>query len=287
MDETLTFFRQGCGCNKCMGTCADILEFITPFAESSARVIWCLGSPLAFPLIFCFDADPHTLESSGWNVTMIQASLRAPLICCANTMCMPCGQFYIRKYTILNGDMTRYKLWQGRHDGPHLLANYCKGAPCTIEAGTHGEQNCPNAFLCAEVTCLGCGMCSPCCAFDVNRAIMKEERSLGTDPVEARFDKCQGFFGQIMGCAACTACYLRCGACCLSCIATESQAAQDLSVEARRLSSACARLSHICFKGLISVRIMAIGCMSSQMVHEHRVNPDILSAPKHQTILRD
>mmetsp|Transcript_7334 Transcript_7334/g.9103 ORF Transcript_7334/g.9103 Transcript_7334/m.9103 type:complete len:219 (-) Transcript_7334:1547-2203(-) len=215
---------------------------------------------------------------------MMQAPLKAPLVCCTNSLCMPCGQFYMRKYVILNGDMSKYKLWQGRHDGPRFLAKYCQGAPCTIEAGTHGEQNCPNAFLCAEVTCLGCGLCSPCCAFDVNRDIMKEEHSLGTDPVEARFEKCQGFFGELMSCAACSACFLRCFACTLGNIAVDSIGAQELSGEAHRLSTACARLSRICFHGMVSVKILAIGCMSSQMVHEHRVH--LSSAPTGATMQR-
>lgn len=49
----MEFCQEGCGCNTCMGQCADILELITPVAETSAQVICCLGSPLAFPLIFC------------------------------------------------------------------------------------------------------------------------------------------------------------------------------------------------------------------------------------------
>uniref|UniRef100_A0A7S3V5Q2 Uncharacterized protein n=1 Tax=Chaetoceros debilis TaxID=122233 RepID=A0A7S3V5Q2_9STRA len=280
----MEFCQEGCGCNECMGRCADVLECITPIAESSAKLICCLGSPLAFPLIFCFDSDPHTHESSGWNITMMQTPSKASLACCLSTICVPCGQFYVRKYAVLNGDMSKYKLWQGKHDGPHCLANYCKGAPCTIESGSYGEQKCPNAFLCAEVTCLGCGLCSPCCAFDVSRDMMKEERGLGTDPVEARFDKCQGFFGELMGCAACAACQLRILSCCLGSIATESEGAQELSGEARRLSSACARLSQICFRGLISVKIIAMGCMSAQMVHEQKTVEHLV--PKYEVMQR-
>ena len=285
MEEAVDFCRGGCGCDGCMGTCADGLECITPAAEFSARVLCCLGSPVAFPIIsFCFSPDPHTLQSSGWDVGMLSAPSKTPFICCLNTICMPCGQFHMRKHVILKGDMSKYKLWQGRHDGDYCLASICKGAPCTIEAGTHGEQNCPNACLCAEVTCLGCGLCSACCAFDVNRDIMKEEYSLGVDPVEARFEKCQGFFGELMSCAACASCVLGCGACCIGNIATESEGAQELSGEARRLSVACARLSQICFRGLVSVQIMAIGCMSSQMVHQYRTVE--ASAPKSNEMQR-
>lgn len=279
MEEIGDFCQGGCACNTCMATCADGLECITPVAEQSARILCCLGSPLAFPIIFCFDPDPHTQESSGWNVGMMQAPSKAPVICCFNTLCMPCGQFHMRKYVILDGDMSKYKLWQGKHDGDHFLARFCKGAPFTIEAGTHGEQKCPHLCLCAEVSCLGCGLCSPCCAFYVNREIMMEQRSLDIDPVEARFDKCQGFFGELMACAACTSCCLNCFSCCLGNIATESAGAQELSEEARRLGNACGRLSRICFHGLVSVKIMAIGCMSSQMVHEYR-HTEAMSAPK-------
>ena len=77
--------------------------------------------------------------------------------------------------------MSKYKLWQGYHDGPQCMARRCPGAPITIEAGTYGEQNCPEAFLCLEVWCAA-GIWSMCCAFDVTRRMVREERGLGKDP---------------------------------------------------------------------------------------------------------
>jgi hypothetical protein len=81
--------------------------------EYIADLIWCFGSPLAFPLIFCFDeGDPTEPPGGGWEMAMIQTPCRKPIMCCAFTLLAPCGQFYIRR-RLLNGDMTKYKLWQG------------------------------------------------------------------------------------------------------------------------------------------------------------------------------
>lgn len=55
------WWKEGCGaCNQCFGVCADGLETVTPIVEQCGSIIWIMGSPLAFPLIFCFPAAPHT-----------------------------------------------------------------------------------------------------------------------------------------------------------------------------------------------------------------------------------
>lgn len=117
-------WKDGCGMNGCFGVCADGLEVVNPFCEQFSSAIWCLGSPLAFPIIFCFTSDPHTHESSGYEIGMLEAPCRRPLTCCLTTFCLPCGQWYARR-KVLGGDMTKYKLWQGYHDGPQvsLLSN--------------------------------------------------------------------------------------------------------------------------------------------------------------------
>lgn len=154
------FVQDGCGLDPCCGACAQCLETVTPAVEWFSDMIWIFGSPLAFPIIFCF--DPETNDSGGWQISMLQSPTRRPLECCLSTLCCPCAQWYLR-YKALGGDMTKYKLWQGRHDGPQCCARRCEGAPITIQSGTYGEQNCPHAFLCLEVTCLA-GMWSICCA---------------------------------------------------------------------------------------------------------------------------
>lgn len=106
-------WQEGCGLNGCFGACADGLEVINPIMEYIADLIWCLGSPLAFPLIYCFDKGPDTEPpDGGWQIPMIQAPLRLPIMCCAFTICAPCGQWYMRR-RLLDGDMSKYKLWQG------------------------------------------------------------------------------------------------------------------------------------------------------------------------------
>jgi len=240
------------------------LEAVTPIVEWFADVIWICGSPLAFPLIFCF--DPETNETGGWQISMMQAPTRRPMECCAAMTCCPCGQWYLRRKA-LGGDMTKYKLWQGQHDGPQCMARRCPGAPITIQSGTYGEQNCPEAFLCAEVTCLA-GFWSICCAFDVTRRMMKEERGLGSDPTEIRQEKCVAFFANLAHQCCMMACCLQVCGCCVGCLAQDSEGAQEFSGAAGRASRACFQIVNTCWRGIYSVKAIAIGCMSAQMIHE-------------------
>jgi hypothetical protein len=254
----------GCGLDGCFGGCADVLEAINPFMESIAAFIWCFGSPLAFPLIFCFSPAPHTNETSGYEISVLQAPLRRPISCCAGMT--PCGQWYLRR-TVLGGDMTRYKLWQGQHDGPQCCARRCPGSFITIESGTYGEQDCPNLFLCFEVHCLG-GIWSPCCAFDVSRRVLRNERGLNQDPTEERQQKCTSFFGNIMHTCfqAGFCCCLT--SCCVQLCAPDSEGAQECAGESGRASRACCSIAHTLWKGIMFTKVIAIGCMSAQMIHE-------------------
>lgn len=114
-------WKDGCGCNGAFGLVADGLECINPAMEYIADVIWCLGSPLAFPLVFCFDeGDPTEPPGGGWQTPMLWTPCKLPFKCCAYTLCAPCGQWQMRRQ-LLDGDMSKYKLWQGYHDGPHCM----------------------------------------------------------------------------------------------------------------------------------------------------------------------
>mmetsp|Transcript_26800 Transcript_26800/g.38019 ORF Transcript_26800/g.38019 Transcript_26800/m.38019 type:complete len:302 (-) Transcript_26800:192-1097(-) len=259
-------WTEGCGLNGIFGTCADGLEVVNPILESFAGAIWCLGSPLAFPFIFCFSPDPHTYESSGYEISALQVPVRRPISCCAYMICLPCGQWHLRRQ-VLGGDMTKYKLWQGYHDGPHCCARQCPSAPITIEAGTYGEQDCPDFFLCLEVWILG-GFWSSCCAFEVSRRVLREERGLNTDPTEARQDKCIGFFGNIMhhcfqaGMCCCLT------SCCVMICAPDSEEAQECGGEAGRAARSCCRIAHTIWRGIMFTRVITTGCFSAQMLHE-------------------
>ena len=275
-------WKEGCGLNGCFGGCADVLEATTPLCEGLANYIWCFASPLAFPCIFLFSADPHTHETSGYDKSMIGMPCTKPLLCCATTLCMPCGQWYARRQA-LGGDLSKYRLWQGQHDGPHCCARRCPGAPITIRSGTYGEQNCPACFLCLEVSCLAGGW-SVCCAYDVTRRLQRDERGLNLDPTEARQQECIQFFSRIMhhcfmlGCCVCVA------SCCVGLCAPDSEGAQECSGEARRASRACCRIAHIIWRGIIWTRAIGIGCGTAQIVHEASVpwdgNPKGKMAPK-------
>lgn len=278
-------WTNGCGLDGCFGLLADGLEAINPIMESAADGIWLCGSPLAFPLVFFFDSGPETVPpGGGWQVPMMRTPLKNPVKCCFYTVCCPCGQWHLRRQ-LLNGDMSQYKLWQGYHDGPHCCARRCPGAPITIRAGTYGEEKCPNAFLCAEVLCLA-GFWSVCCSFDVNRRMIKAERNLLDDPTEVRVRNCIGFFSELMSKCWCLGFCVSCCSCLVGCCAPDSSGAQELSGEGRRAGSACIRCARTCWRGIWSVKTVAIGCMSAQMDVEIRDGQPLLQKPEIQTMDR-
>jgi len=266
-------WKAGCGLSPLCGLCADGLELVNPCLGAVANAIWILGSPLAFPIIFCFSAFPHTDESSGYEISMLQACYKRPCACCWSTLCLPCGQWYARS-VVLGGDWSKYKLWQGYHDGPHCCARRCPSSPCiVIESGTYGEQNCPRTFLCLEVCCLG-GFYSVCCAFDVSRRYQRDEQGLLLDPTEARQQKCIRFFSKIMhrcfqlGCCVCVC------SCCVGLCAPDSNEAQDCASQGQRASRNCCRIASTIWKGITWVRVLAIGCMTAQILNEASVEWD-------------
>jgi hypothetical protein len=275
-----TCWTNGCGLDGAFGAIANGLEAINPCMEYIADCIWILGSPLAFPIVFLFPpaGDDATIPpGGGWSMSMLQTPLRRPLHCCLYTLCAPCGQWYARREA-LGRDMTKYKLWQGQHDGPQCLARRCPGAPITIQSGTYGEQDCPNAFLCLEVSILG-GFCSICCAHNVTRRLIKDERNLTNDPTEERVDKCVAFFSQLahnfMMCGIC----LCCASCLVGCCAPGSDGAQECSGEAGRAGRACRSCAMTCWRGIWSVQIIAIGCMATQQDYELHHAPPLAAKP--------
>jgi hypothetical protein len=271
-------WTEGCGCDGCFGCVADGLEAVNPAMEYVADLIWVCGSPLAFPLVFCFDSGPPTdPPGGGWQLPMIETPLRRPIQCCLFTTCCPCGQWYMR-YRLLGGDMTKYKLWQGYHDGPHCCARRCPGAPCTIASGTYGEEKCPHAFLGAEVCCLA-GAWSVCCSFDVNRRMIKTERNLGDDPTEVRVNKCIDFFSRLASQCFMLSCCVCVASCLVGCCAPGSEGAQDCSEQGQRAGGACRSCAMTCWRGIYSVKAIAMGCMSAQMDHEMKAGEPLASAP--------
>jgi hypothetical protein len=263
-------WKEGCGLDKCCGVVANGLEAVNPAMEYFADCIWLLGSPLAFPIVFCFPApspDETVPPGGGWSLSMLNAPLRRPLHCCLYTACAPCGQWQLRRQA-LEYDMTRYKLWQGQHDGPHCCATRCgPSAPCTIRSGTYGESDCPHIFLGLEVCCLA-GVWSTCCSFNVTRRLVKDDRNLGQDPTEVRVNNCIGFFSKLAQQCCLLGLCVGCSACLIGCCAPDSDGAQECSGEAGRASSACRSCARTCWRGIWSVKIIAVGCMSTQMDYE-------------------
>jgi hypothetical protein len=229
--------------------------------------------------VFGFVDRPWPFHSS---FVLIRA--RRPIHCCLYTICAPCGQWILRRQ-LLDYDMTKYKLWQGYHDGPKCCATRCPGAPITIESGTYGESKCPNAFLCAEVWCLGC-IWSACCSFDVNRRMIKAQRNLGEDPTKVRVIKCIGFFSRIMQSLFQLACCVCIASCCIGCCAPDSEGAQECSGEGSRASGACFSCARTIWKGIWSVKVIAMGCMSTQMDVEMKQGQPLVSQPTKQIMQR-
>jgi len=278
-------WTDGCGCDSVFGVVADGLETVNPCMESIADVIWFFGSPLAFPFVFCFDDGPETdPRGGGWQMAMIATPLRSPLRCCFYTACAPCGQWFMRRQ-LLEGDMSKYKLWQGHHDGPVCLARRCPGAPFTIKSGTYGESQCPNAFLAAEVCCLGCAW-SVCCSFDVNRRMIKDQRNLDNDPLENRVNNCIGFFSSLASKLCMCGLCVHCASCCVGLCAPDSDGAQECSGEGGRAASACFSCAHTCWRGIYSVKLIALGCASSQMDFELKEGQPLATAPTRKNMNR-
>lgn len=271
-------WTEGCGCDACFGLAADGLETINPAMEYCADAIWICGSPLAFPLVFFFPSGPETEPpGGGWQMSMLETPIRAPLQCCCFTLLPCCGQWYMR-YKLLDGDMSRYKLWQGYHDGPHCCATRCEGAPITIRSGTYGEDKCPHAFLCAEVCCLA-GAWSVCCSFNVNRRMIKVERNLGNDPTENRVNSCISFFSSLASQCCMIGCMFSICSCLIGCCAPGSEGAQECSEEGGRAGGACLSCARTCWRGIWSVKVIAMGCMSAQMDHELKVGKPLARPP--------
>ena len=167
------------------------------------------------------------------------------------------------------------------------MARRCPGAPITIEAGTYGEDKCPNTCLALEVTILG-GCWSVCCSYGVNRRMIKSQRNLGDDPTEVRVDKCVGFFSALaskccmLGCCVCLSSRL------IGCCANDSEAAQACSSQGVRAGDSCRSCARTCWRGIWSVKMLAMGCATAQMDHELKEGQPLSTKPvvKKQTMDR-
>lgn len=89
--------------------------------------------------------------------------------------------------------------------------------------------------------------------------------------------------------------------CATSCLvgvcAPDSSGAQDFAGETGRAARACCRIAHIIWKGILWTRVIAMGCMTAQMIHEaekpwdvvtqgKKMRPDMMiqEAPKKETM---
>eukprot|EP00981_Chlorochromonas_danica_P011056 scaffold3686_cov178-Ochromonas_danica.AAC.4 len=91
-------------------------------------------------------SGPQTFQTSAMN---------APCAGGCTTILWFCGQFipftcgitqYCLRRKVLNGDMSKYSCFQGQLN------------PCCCQAGSCGENNCPDLCLCLEAHC--CNSCA-------------------------------------------------------------------------------------------------------------------------------
>jgi len=258
---------------QCLGALDAGSTFAAPVLELVVGLSACCAGPFLFPLVFLFPASPggadgEPLPDSGWAVSMVQAPSRKPCHCLFTCVCPCAAQYFVRK-EVLGGEIQRrYKLFQGRHDGPHCCATISPSLPFTIEAGTHGEDRCPHACLCLEVW-----LCSVC-AFYASRDLMRDERGLGLDPTEVRVHHCLVFFGHLAQLCCCVGCWLQCLGCCIRLSGTDNDLAQTCGDESSRAGASCMRVAHAIRRGMWHVRNVAIACMSAQMCYEAGVGVD-------------
>jgi hypothetical protein len=66
---------------------------------------------------------------------------------------------------------------------------------------------------------------------------------------------------RIQSCAWCTAC-------CIKICAPESDGAQECSGEVGRAARACCSIARTLWRGIMSTRVIAMGCMYAQQYHE-------------------
>ncbi|CAK0835353.1 unnamed protein product [Prorocentrum cordatum] len=254
---------QGCGgCvdSSFFATVADVTDNFSECGECIGRVAGCFASPLAFPLVYLCPAEGQA-GGALWAVSMEDAPLKQPLVCCFSA-CLPClVQFWVRR-RVLDDDMSRYICFQGRRDGPYCLANCSPGLPFTFTAGTYGEKEYPMLCLCAEAT-----LCTMC-AFQVSREVQREDRGLGLDPTEIRVAECLAFFGSISQCLCCAGCCIKCSGCLVGCCLGQTEGAQEFDDSAQRLGNSCHNVANSIHRGMHCVITIAVGCMSAQMVHE-------------------
>ena len=194
-------------------------------------------SKMVFCLL-CFDDapiddDPRAVFAREWETGLQDACCASPLCCLCGLTCPHATAYHLRQQVLGPGNMSQYKCCQGYFD--------C----CCFRAGTLGEEQCPEAYLCVEAFC--------CTHFatQANRFYMMDTRDIKPDPCDNRLVRCHN----CMQCAAClfelaayfsgsedvqdAAGVLRCIADCMyvsimSCMAAQVQAELDAEKAGRK-----------------------------------------------------
>ena len=74
-DNCCDCWKDGCGCNQCFGVVADCLETVNPCMEYVAQIIWCFGSPLAFPIgMFLTDGVSYCFSNQILYIILLTKS---------------------------------------------------------------------------------------------------------------------------------------------------------------------------------------------------------------------
>ena len=109
--------------------------------------------------------------------------------------------------------------------------------------------------------------------------MVKQERRLGNDPTENRVNRCIGFFSRLANYLCMLSCCVCITSCCVGCCAPDSEGAQECSEQGGRASRSCSSCAATCWRGIYSVKMIAMGCMSAQMDHEIKEGQPLQSKP--------
>lgn len=240
----------------CVGCCVEGMDSCNESMNFIIKTFSCFASPLAFPCVYLFDPEDEDNVGQPWDVGMEKAVCYQPIICCCAMILPCCAQWWVRR-NVLGNDMSRYKCCQGYLDGPYCCAVCSPRLPFTWRAGNYGEDSCPDCCLCLEASCC------PYMAFSVSRLVLREERQLRLDPTEVRVDKCLDCFGGAAVSLFCTGCCLQCCGCLLACNG-QDEAGESMM----RLGETFNHMSGQIIQGMRYVIWIAMGCMSSQIMHE-------------------
>jgi len=135
--------------------------------------------------LLCFSSEsvpdnPKSNRPETFQISMLEGAVKNQPVCCLTYLCTPCCVYYTR-YSVLDGDMTRYECCQGYMD-----------VMC-FTAGSFSESSCPEFCLAVE----------SCCCIGPS---MSSSRMYAMDRWDIRPDACDNRLIRFNNCIQCLSC---------------------------------------------------------------------------------